>query len=85
MPNARNFGSSCGQLVFSTPSGNSADVYVNDGNWPGLDTNKTLLIVPKGTVRSLPDGALRNVLDVTRYYVSGADTDKIVVTAIDAN
>ena len=88
MPQGRNFGSSCGQLVFSAPSANSGDVFINDGNFAGTpETNRTVLCIPKGMTLSLPAGAelQSGVIDVTRYWVDGTTGDKIIVTAMDAS
>ena|SRR5271166_4460851 len=76
------------QLIFSAPSGNTGDIYVTYGNFGGADTNVLLLIVPKGTVQSLPSGGplVAGAMDVNQIYVSGTHAaDTVAVAAVWGN
>ena len=72
------------QLIFSAPTGNTGDVYVQYGNFSEPDTNATTLIVPKGQTLSLPQGAplLEGYIDVTKWYVDGTTSDTMAVSAV---
>lgn len=76
------------QLGFSMLGASTGEVYVNYGNFSGLDTNATALIVQHGTSQSLPIGAecCDGLLDVTKWWISGTvNGDKVAVYALDAS
>ena len=83
----RPFSSLVAQLTFCAPKANAGEVYVNYGKVAGLDTNATVLIVQPGTTVSLPNGAplVAGQIDPSQYYLDGATSDKLVVSAVYAN
>ena len=90
MPQGRPFTSLVNQLVFSADGTNGSDVYINYGNYAGLDTNATVLIVPAGVagVYSIPPRStlVSGSIDPNQYYLSGGTPgDFVVATAIWAS
>ena len=83
----RNFMASARQLMLST-TGNSGLIYINDGNWPGKDTNRTVAIIGPNmpNVAFPPNPLVESVLDLSRYYIDGTNSgDTIVIAAADAS
>lgn len=75
-------------LGFSCPASNTGAIYVNYGNYPGLDANATALIVSPGATASLPinDACTEGLIDVEKWYCDGSHTGDIVaVHASDAS
>jgi hypothetical protein len=87
MPGGRKFNSMVTQIIFSAPTSNTADVFVQDGNVAGPDVNRTVLCVPKGTTLALPMGTETQSgnIDPSRYYVDGTTSDVIYVSCAGAN
>ena len=87
IPGGRAFNSMCTQIIFSCPSTNTGDVFVQDGNWPEPDTNRTVLVIPKGQTLSLPLGCETQSgnIDPSRYYVDGTTSDVVFVSCAGAN
>ena len=86
-PQGRPYSGNCRQLIFSTPTANTGDILIQDGQFAALGVH-TLLIIPKGTKMSLPDGGeiCDSIIDITRIWVDALnDGDKVVVTAVDAS
>jgi hypothetical protein len=85
-PLGRPFNGSCRQLIFSTP-GNSGVIYVNYGNWPGLDAYATMLVIAPNQIASLPQGCLTEAaIDITQIFIdSASDGDSVVVVAVDGS
>lgn len=83
----RNFMASCRQLMIST-TGNSGLIFINDGNWPGKDTNRTVAIIGPNmpNVAFPPNPLVESVLDLGRYYIDGTNSgDTIVIAAADSS
>jgi hypothetical protein len=81
---ARQLGFSVSGLVATT----AAEVYVNYGNYSGLDTNATVLIIQKGGVQSLPinTSATEGLIDATQYWLDcNTGAAKVAVYALDAS
>ena len=75
-------------LGFSMSGASSGEVYVNYGNFAGIDANATVLIVQHGTQQSLPIGTRTSdgMIDVGAYWIDGSHTgDKVAVYAVDAS
>ena len=83
----RPFSATCRQLMLST-TGNAGLIYINDGNWPGKDTNRTVAIIGPNmpNVAFPPNPLVESVLDLSRYYIDGTNSgDTIVIAAADAS
>ena len=87
LPTGRPFSGLVKQITFVAPTANSGDVFVQYGSFAGPDTNATVLSVPKGTSRSLPEGSALDggLIDVNRFYVDGTTSDTIIVFAVLGN
>lgn len=74
------------QIIFST-GGNTGVVYVNYGNFAGLDAHATALIIPANSVQSLPNGSLctEALIDVTKWWVDGTTSDHVAVSLVNAS
>jgi hypothetical protein len=88
-PVGRPFSSLVNQLVFVLDGANTEPVYVNYGNYPGLDANATVLILPAITSGQfcLPDGPplVGGQIDPNQYYVSvSGNAGFVVVYAVYA-
>ena len=86
-PQGRAYGSMCDQLIFSAPSLNSADVFVQYGKWNASDVNRTMLAIAKGTTVSIPHctQTQSGQIDLAQIYVDGTTNDTVYVTAIGGN
>ena len=86
-PSGKLYSSLCDQLIFSTQSTNTGDVYVQYGNFAGPDTNVTMLAIARGVVVSIPYGTEchSGQIDLTQIYVDGTTSDVVYVTAIGGN
>lgn len=76
------------QLGFSVTKASTGEVYVNYGNYAGLDQNATMLIVQPGTSQSLPIGstATEGLIDCNQIYLDAATGGATVaVYALDAS
>lgn len=76
------------QLGFSMSGASTGELYVNYGNYAGLDANATVLVVQHGTSQSLPIGAVATdgMIDATQYWLSGSvGGDKVAVYALDGS
>jgi hypothetical protein len=73
--------------MFSAPTTNSADVFVQYGNWTAGDTNRCMLAIPKGQTISIPQGSQSQSgqIDLAQFYVDGTTSDVVYVTAIGGN
>lgn len=83
----RPFSATCRQIFFSTV-GNTGAVYITDGNWPGKDVNRTVLVIGPNqpNVALPPFPVTESVIDVSRYYVDGTNSgDTITIAAMDAS
>lgn len=76
------------QIGFSVTGASTGEIYVNYGNYPGLDANATALIVQHGTEQTLPIGSVvtESIIDVEKWWVDGSVSgDKVAVYAADAS
>jgi hypothetical protein len=76
------------QIGFSVTSASTGEVYVNYGNYPGLDVNATTLIIQHGTSQSLPIGTVSTdgLIDVLKFWIDGSHTgDVVAIYALDAS
>lgn len=83
----RPFSATCRQLMLST-TGNTGLIYINDGNWPGKDTNRTVAIIGPNqpNVAFPPNPLTESVMDLSRYWIDGSSSgDTIVIAAADAS
>ena len=86
-PKGHAFTATCRGLVFST-AGNAGLIYLNDGNWPGRDVNRTVTVIGPNqpNVEFPPAGLTQGVMDINRYYIDGTTAgDLVTITAVDAS
>ena len=86
-PAGRVFSPNCRQLLIST-AGNAGLIYLNDGNYPGKDVNRTVAIIGPNmpNVAFPPSHLADSVLDMSRYWVDGTNSgDTITIAAADAS
>ena len=78
---------SCRQLGFSVDSSVGGLVYLNYGNYAGLDANATALIIGSGQQQTLPMGcaATEGPIDAKAWFLDGSAACVVAVYALDGS
>lgn len=75
------------QIGFSVAASPAGVVYVNYGNYPGLDVNATALIIASGTQQSLPAGtaATEGLIDCSKWWIDASANCVVALYVLDAS